>query len=50
MYKGESEREIRQQEGLSIGQFPRLERQIVDRVIMELGGKWFWYLTQTSQI
>lgn len=50
MYKDESEREVRQPEGLSIGQFPSLGRQIADRVIMELGGKWFLYLTQTSKI
>lgn len=27
-----------------------LGRQIIDRVIMELEGKWFWYLIQTYKI
>lgn len=29
---------------------PKMERQIVDRVIMELGGKSFWYLTLRFEV
>lgn len=35
----ETEREVRQPEGLSVGWFPTLEKPIVDRVTMELGEK-----------